>query len=305
MPRHAQVVNVLVASPGDLSGVRALIPPLFTEWNHGPSRQAMLSATMWEHSGVPELGDHPQDALDRQLIDNSDLLVAIFWTRIGTATANYISGTIQEIEKFKKAKGPKRVMVYFIDKPIDASPMDLDLNQLAQLKEYRRKIETEGLLCNVPDENIFKLRLYQHLDAKVFALLSGDLPEPQQQPAALTAIDESDDARWPCELTIPAIGEHFQRYWLEMRARGDKYRDEGGRLAARFARALDRVLIQNQFILSDADKHFFREQSHELKKLHINARSDYYRVAVPRQFWDDGKSLAERIAVHAKFTGNK
>jgi hypothetical protein len=257
---------------------------------------------MWEHAGVPEMGAHPQDALDDQLIAKSDLLVAIFWTRIGTQTARHISGTIQEIESFITRKGPKRVMIYFIDKPVNSSPLDLDLSQIQQLKEYKNKIKDEGLLCNVPDESAFRLKLYQHLESKVSALLRGELPEPSLPD---TDIYENDDNRWPCDQSINGICAAFERYWIEMCARGDRFRDEGARLAARFARAIDRYLAENQFIITESDKHFLREQSHALKQLHLNARSTTYRKAVPKQYWDDGMAIAEKLSVHGEFMSKR
>src|SRR5262245_9163448 len=201
MPRQAPIIRVLIASPKDVGEMRSMIPPLFTEWNSFGNRQAMLEPVMFEHAGVPELGSHPQDVIDRQLVVTSDLLVAIFWTQIGTATERHISGTIQEIETFIEEKGPKRVMVYFIDKPINARPMDLDVAQIQQLKDYRRKLEKEGLLCIVPSEGDLRLRLYQHLESKVNALLRQELPEPVKQAERSTA-DERDDHKWPCDATI-------------------------------------------------------------------------------------------------------
>ena len=301
MPQQTHVVRVLIASPGDLHSVRALVPPLFTEWNSAGHRQVVLSPMMWEHSSTPEMGSHPQDILDRQLVEKSDLLVAVFWTRIGTETAKHISGTIQEIEKFIEIKGPKRAMIYFFDKPIDINPMDLDLAQLQQLRDYRTKIQKQALVCSVSDESEFKLKLYQHLDSKVIELMAGHLPEPSAAVGASLLPDQDDDAKWPCEITVEGIASAFERYWSQMCARGDKFRDEGGRLAARFARALDKLLVANQFTMSEAKRSVFREQSHALKKLQLNARSEFYRSAVPTKFWRDGAEIAERLAVHASF----
>jgi hypothetical protein len=301
MSHQAHVVNVLIASPGDLKEVRSLVPPLFTEWNSA-GRPVMLVPQMWEHASVPEMGEHPQDIVDRQIVVNSDLLVAVFWTRVGTETAKHISGTIQEIETFIEIKGPKRAMIYFIDKPVEVNPMDLDLDQIQKLKDYRKKLQPQGLVWSVPNESEFRLKLYQHLESKVKALVAGQLPEPAiEGPTVHLASEGTDDQKWPCTLTAGGIGEGFGKCWGDMCARGDKYRDEGARLAARFARAIDQLIAGNEFRMSNADRAFFREQSHALKELHLNARSDQYRGSPPLRFWADGSAIADRLLVHSRF----
>lgn len=300
MSRDARIYNVLIASPGDLHEVRSLVPPLFTAWNSSGNRQVMLQPVMWEHSSVPEMGANPQDIIDRQLVETSDLLVAIFWTRLGTATSKHISGTIQEIETFIRLKGPQRAMVYFIEKAAQVKPLDQDFEQLQTLRNYREKLQAEGLLCSVADDGEFKFQLYRHLDSKSNALMEGRLPEPGTSSEALSD-DDADDKKWPCGKSATDICEAFKKHWATMAARGDKYRDEGARLAATFAKAIDRFISEHQFHLTSSDKTFFREQSHALKQLRLGARGIYYRKAVPRQYWDDGMVIAEQLAVHSQF----
>ena len=59
----------------------------------------MLEPVGWETHSVPELGDRPQAIINRQILRESDLLIAVFWTRIGTATGAHPSGTVEEIEE--------------------------------------------------------------------------------------------------------------------------------------------------------------------------------------------------------------
>jgi hypothetical protein len=49
--------------------------------------------------------------INRQVLADCDLLVAIFWTRIGSPTGSALSGTVEEIEKHLKAEKP--AMLYF------------------------------------------------------------------------------------------------------------------------------------------------------------------------------------------------
>ena len=90
----ARAIQILIASPGDVAALRLLIPPLFTEWNEANQLHTLLHPKMWESAANPEWGNHPQAILNRQLIDESELLVAIFWAKLGTPTENALSGTI-------------------------------------------------------------------------------------------------------------------------------------------------------------------------------------------------------------------
>jgi hypothetical protein len=43
------------------------------------------------------MGAPPQTIINQQVLDKFDLLVGVFWTRVGTSTENHLSGTIEEI----------------------------------------------------------------------------------------------------------------------------------------------------------------------------------------------------------------
>ena len=138
MPEQSTVVKILIASPGDLQAERDRIPHIFTKWSNA-NRGVHLSPVMWESSSVPELGDHPQHVLDRILIPPSELLVAMFWSKLGTPTPTAQSGTIEEIREFIKLKGAKRVMLYFCDRPMAQGPGAIDATAISLLQEFKKK----------------------------------------------------------------------------------------------------------------------------------------------------------------------
>src|SRR5690242_13371099 len=131
MPRRADIIQVLIASPSDLEREREVIPRTFNRWNGGHEDDGLrIEPIMWETSSVPELGDHPQHLLNRQMIDRADLLVALFWTKIGSRTPTAASGTIEEIREFVQRKGPGRAMVYFCRRHVPQSPDEIDTRAL-------------------------------------------------------------------------------------------------------------------------------------------------------------------------------
>ena len=158
-----QRVNVAIASPGDVDRERDAILKVFTRWNDAHDH-AFLHPVMWEYSSVPTLGDHPQHLLNEQIIERSDLLIAIFWSRLGTPTPTADSGTVEEIREVIKRKGPECVMLYFCKRSL---PYDIDPNELARLRKFRAEMQSQGLYRQYETVDEFERDLYQHLDHKI------------------------------------------------------------------------------------------------------------------------------------------
>lgn len=104
MPYIATVLKVMIASPSDVRQERQAAHALIHEWNaiHSQSRGQVLLPLAWENNSAPALGSRPQDVINRQLTKDSDLRVAMFWTRLGTPTGVAASGTVEEIEEHRR-----------------------------------------------------------------------------------------------------------------------------------------------------------------------------------------------------------
>jgi len=142
MPRPSVVYEVLIASPSDVRTERAILAEVIDDWNstHSRDRGASLKALRWELDGVPGSGARPQDILNRQLVENADILIGVFWTRLGTPTGHAVSGTAEEIDHFRSRGKP--ALLYFSEADI---PHDHDPEQLRRLKEYRKTLEADTL----------------------------------------------------------------------------------------------------------------------------------------------------------------
>ena len=143
MSFKATVYRVLIASPGDVGDERNLIPEVINEWNtvSAASTNIILMPVKWETSTTPLLGGRPQAVINDQIVEDADLLVGVFWTRLGTNTGQAVSGTAEEIEQFVKADKP--VMLYFSQSPVE--PDKLDIDQFTSLKEFKDKMRLQGL----------------------------------------------------------------------------------------------------------------------------------------------------------------
>lgn len=161
MSFNATVYRVLVASPGDLSEERGIIEGVIHHWNvsHGPSERIVLLPVLWETHAVPEYGDRPQAILNRRMVAECDLLIGAFWTRVGTPTGGYDSGTVEEIEQFTRAGKP--ALLYFSSRQID--PGQVDLDQLKRVRELRSRLEQVALISQFSSPAELESRLTRHL----------------------------------------------------------------------------------------------------------------------------------------------
>src|SRR5258708_3128957 len=160
MPRTAIVLNVLIASPSDVSGEREIVTSAVHAWNaaHYPNTGIMLNPIRWETHSFPASGDRPQAIVNRQIVDEGDFLIGIFGNRVGTPTGEAQSGTIEEVERFRKAG--KYVALYFSTADV---PRDADRDQLTALEDYQRERRKDALYSTFGSSDELRQRVSQHL----------------------------------------------------------------------------------------------------------------------------------------------
>jgi hypothetical protein len=134
---------VLICSPSDLEEERRVATEAINDWNaqHASAESVVLLPVKWETHAMPQSGTRPQEAINRQLVRNCDILVGMFWTRIGTSTGVAESGTVEEITQFVGSGKP--AMLYFSSRPID--PNRIDLAQNKKLKAFKAAIYEKAL----------------------------------------------------------------------------------------------------------------------------------------------------------------
>ncbi|MED0965103.1 hypothetical protein [Bacillus paramycoides] len=143
MPFNARVFQMLIASPSDVQEERKIISEIIYDWNllNSKDEKIVLLPVKWETHAIPEYsGNDTQEILNNQFVRDCDILIGAFWTKLGTPTKKYDSGTIEEIEEFISLKKP--IMLYFSTAHI---PYEHDAKELERVKSFKKKYQGKGI----------------------------------------------------------------------------------------------------------------------------------------------------------------
>src|ERR1017187_8912567 len=143
MPFKSETYRVMIASPSDLAEERQAATEAVNEWNaqHSVAESVVLLPVRWETHVLPQSGIRPQEAVNRQFVSGCDMLVGMFWTKIGTTTVVAESGTVEEIDQFVSTGKP--ALLYFSSRPID--PNKINLAQHKKLKTFKNATNKKAL----------------------------------------------------------------------------------------------------------------------------------------------------------------
>lgn len=124
MAQNVTLYNLLISCPGDIKEEVTLIESAVDEFNelYAETLGITIKTRHWSKSSYAQSGGKPQALLNEQFVNKCDAAVAIFWTRFGSPTDEYGSGTEEEIEIMLQSG--KQVFMYFSDKPIPPSKIN-------------------------------------------------------------------------------------------------------------------------------------------------------------------------------------
>src|SRR5215831_1774471 len=174
MAKNIVEFRCLLISPSDVTEERDAISDVVTKWNAqvGDVVKARIELVRWETHSVPDGAAPPQSVLNQQIVHECDFGIAVFWTRVGTATADHPSGSIEEIQKLR-ARGD-RVMVYFGTAPIPQDALKDD--QFSRLQQFKEEFQAlAGSYGSVSD---LREQVQLHLTKVVSGLLEQERGQP-------------------------------------------------------------------------------------------------------------------------------
>lgn len=174
MPREVKLIRVFLAAPGDVQKEREVAATILSEWNllHGTMNGAFAELASWQTHSIPEQGDHPQEIINRQVLDDSDIVVGIFWTKFGTPTPEDGSGTEDEI--LRSIEQGKKVLIYFSDVAIP--PSVLDSGQYSKVLRFKEENSDKGLYSSYSSIDEFETNFRAHITQSLNGLLSQSDP---------------------------------------------------------------------------------------------------------------------------------
>lgn len=198
MSYKAEIYNVMLASPSDVSEERRITCDIISEWNiiNAATRRIVLLPLSWEYNSFPTMGNRPQAIINEKILKNADILVGIFWTRIGTPTGKAISGTVEEIEEH--IESGKQTMLYFSTKPI--IPDKIDQEQYRAVTDLKKEFQKRGLTTDFESDEDFKEKFQRHLsmllnDSQHTTIISENIVDGNKSKMFNIENNLSDDAK--------------------------------------------------------------------------------------------------------------
>lgn len=198
MSFNSTTLKVQIASPSDLGEERDAAVAAIHEWNaaNGESEGVMLLPVRWETHVFPVANKRPQATINEQIVDSSDILIGLFWTRMGSSTGVAISGTVEEIDRFAAAGKP--AMIYFSERPVN--PSTIDLTQLGSLRDFKSATYTVSLTGSFKSPDDLQHQLFKQLSAQV------RLVKPKQRPGYSKLAKEREITEMIIALKTAGVG---------------------------------------------------------------------------------------------------
>lgn len=161
----ASVYKIMFGSPSDMIDLFDVFKQVIYDWNNvnSESENIVLLPLHWSINTRPTTGSRPQESINKQVTDKSDMLICVFGTRIGTPTGAFDSGTIEEIEEHTNAG--KDVMIYFKISVTDINSVDPD--QLKRILKFKEQISDNVLYEEFSEESEFKDKLRKHIQLHI------------------------------------------------------------------------------------------------------------------------------------------
>jgi hypothetical protein len=150
MTYSSTVYRLLISAPGDVPAEdRAGVVDAINRWNviYGQQFGAVVVPVHWASHAAAEHGDRPQASLNDQLVESADVVIALFWHRLGSATGVAASGTVEEIEEAHDRGAYVAILRCERDYPQSADP-----DQIIKLREFYDSVRGRSLMLTYAND---------------------------------------------------------------------------------------------------------------------------------------------------------
>jgi hypothetical protein len=214
----AHVLSVMIASPSDLPEARDAVQEAIYSWNEAHSRNkgVVLLPWRWETSAVPVVGGRAQALINTQGVDRSDIVFALFGSRLGSPTSEAVSGTAEEIERAVGLHKP--VHVYFSNAPL---PSDVDIDQLAALRNFKSAMQEKSLLGEFSTPSELNYEVWKAIEHDLVDLNLADPVAPRRNRGVDLLVQPGQERELRGH-TKQGNPQYKTRHWLDITNQGDE-----------------------------------------------------------------------------------
>ena len=203
MLKNITQYELLISCPGDIKDELQVINRCVDRFNEMYSKALNITIITrhWSKSSYSQSGDKPQNILNEQFVDDCDAAVAIFWTRFGTPTDQYGSGTEEEI--CKMLDSGKQVFMYFSDVPV--SPANMQSDQYKKVCDFKDKYKDKGLYFTYNSVDNFENLFFAHLSKHFLSIEK--VAEIRNERVPILKVQSIDES---CKLNDQLIVQTFR-----------------------------------------------------------------------------------------------
>jgi hypothetical protein len=188
VPYSATVYRLLISSPGDVTEEDiASVMRAVARWNvvYGRAFGSVVVPLHWDLHAAAEHGVRPQASINAQLVEDADIVLALFRARLGSPTGEAESGTVEEINKARK----DGAYVAILRCLRDVDPRNVDPEQLQRLNDFFDRVRSESLILTYAND--------AELRERVDAVLNQAITQTATRAEAVTEMPPARATVWP------------------------------------------------------------------------------------------------------------
>lgn len=291
MPKKVLQYDLLISCPGDIEDEINVIYSVLDEFNsmYSDVLGITVRAKHWSKNAYAQSGGKPQDLLNNQIVNKCDAAIALLWTRFGTPTDKYGSGTEEEIEIMLSSG--KQVFMYFSDKPL--SPSKQNPKEYEKVKAFREKYKDKGIYFTYLNDDELRKYLLAHISQ--FFLSEKRVTEIQEERKPLLVLKSIDEFG---KLKEKAI---MQKFVPEAESTIEKYLEKIRQIYVDIAA----LKVGIRKVSGEGVLFAFRkpvEIDSDIKKL-ISDMASHLNIALEEEFFSLGNLLKDEITGAFTFGG--
>ena len=142
---QVNVLNYLISCPSDVTEEVKIIYNVIESFNNtvGFENNIIIRPLHWSKNIFPDSGRKAQDIINTQIVAKCDGVIAVFWTKFGSPTDTYDSGTEEEIELMLQSG--KHIMLYFSNNQISPAQLAKNIDQYKKVEAFKERYKNKGI----------------------------------------------------------------------------------------------------------------------------------------------------------------